>query len=234
MKKKLLPSALDFSPLINFKFSILIDLIETKKHSIIFVFLTFYGCLSYVFKLTIPFLVFAVLLPTSVSAHRGAIGEIDDCRIRVGSERVHFTAYTPTLTPGKEYCKTIPQLGPTNLVFDYEGKELRNLTVEFEITKEPEGTRIFYQEPKTNKTGTVNGLVDFSQYGAGDYLAHVTIVHNGEKLDAHLPFKAGIEEKSYTGLIKIAFFIALFLAIFLMIRKAKTSDAKVATPPHDE
>ncbi|MFI3156741.1 MAG: hypothetical protein QX199_11350 [Methylococcaceae bacterium] len=36
---------------------------------------------------------------------------------------------------------------------------MRNLTVEFEVTKEPEGTRIFYLEPAKIKSGTVNGTV---------------------------------------------------------------------------
>jgi thiosulfate/3-mercaptopyruvate sulfurtransferase len=45
----------------------------------------------------------------------------------------------------------------------------RNMMVEFEVTKEPEGTRIFYQEPKKHKSGTVvldlpNGVKDQSKY----------------------------------------------------------------------
>ncbi len=164
------------------------------------------------------------LLPGIVSAHRGPIDEVDNCRIRVGSERIHFTAYTPTLTGGKEYCDVIPQLGPTHLVFDYEGKKLRNVSVEFEITKEPDGSRIFYQAPKMIKSGTVNGLVDFSQYGSGDYLAHITIVHEGEKLDTHLPFKVGIEEKSYGSLIKSGItFLVFVVVLFVLIRKAKAN-----------
>nr|WP_305907015.1 hypothetical protein [Methylomarinum sp. Ch1-1]MDP4519732.1 hypothetical protein [Methylomarinum sp. Ch1-1] len=91
-----------------------------------------------------------LLMTTAISAyaHRGPADEIDTCRIRVGSEKIHFTAYTPTFTQGTGYCQAIPNIGPTNLVFDYEGHKLRNDTVEFEITKEPEGTRIFHQEPK--------------------------------------------------------------------------------------
>ncbi len=166
-----------------------------------------------------------VLLPSAAFAHRGAINEVDDCRIKVGFEWIHFTAYTPTLTGSKEYCNTIPQLGPTNLVFDYEGKKLRDVTVEFEITKEPEGTRIFYQEPKKIKTGTVNGEVDFTQFGSGEYLAHVTIVHQGEKLDSHLPFTVGIEPgpeiSSYSFLITTLVFIVI---IFILIWVAKRKD----------
>ncbi|MDO9049427.1 MAG: hypothetical protein Q7U66_17050 [Methylobacter sp.] len=140
----------------------------------------------------------ALFLSMSFSApsysHRGALDEVDVCRIRVGTEKIHFTAYTPTFTQSEGFCRFIPNVGLTNLIFDYEGKKLRDVSIEFEVTKEPEGTRIFYQEPQKAKTGTVKADIDFSKYGAGDYLAHVTIVHDGEKLDTHLPFVVGAEE----------------------------------------
>lgn len=141
----------------------------------------------------------ALFLTMSFSApsysHRGALDEIDVCRIRVGTEKIHFTAYTPTFTQSEGFCRFIPNVGMTNLIFDYEGKKLRDVSIEFEVTKEPEGTRIFYLEPQKTKTGTVKADIDFSKYGAGDYLAHVTIVHDGEKLDTHLPFVVGAEEE---------------------------------------
>jgi len=96
----------------------------------------------------LPVVFLVGLMPTIVQAHRGAPDEADACVTRVGFERVHFTAYTPTLSGDREYCSIIPEIGPTNLVFDYEGKSLRNVSVEFEITKEPEGQRVFYQQPK--------------------------------------------------------------------------------------
>jgi len=144
----------------------------------------------------------ALFLSMSFSApsysHRGALDEVDICRIRVGTEKIHFTAYTPTFTQSEGYCRFIPNVGMTNLIFDYEGKKLRDVSIEFEVTKEPEGTRIFYLEPQKTKTGSVKADIDFAKYGAGDYLAHVTIVHDGEKLDTHLPFAVGAaEEKSH-------------------------------------
>lgn len=132
------------------------------------------------------------MLPVStVWAHGGVSVEIDSCRIPIGDQWVHFTGYTPTFTADTEYCNAIPDIGQTNLVFDYEGKLLRAMTVEFEITKEPEGTRIYYQEPKTHETGTINAPINFSQYGSGKYLAHVTLVNEGKTIDAHLPFTVG-------------------------------------------
>lgn len=169
----------------------------------------------------------ALFLSLSFSApsysHRGALDEVDVCRIRVGSEKIHFTAYTPTFTQSEGYCRFIPNVGLTNLIFDYEGKKLRDVSVEFEVTKEPEGTRIFYQEPQKAKTGTVKADIDFSKYGAGDYLAHVTIVHDGEKLDTHLPFVVGAEEdkshwKRYLYML-IAVVVLVAIGITVLTRK---------------
>lgn len=148
-------------------------------------------------------------------SHRGAPDEVDVCRIKVGPEVVHFTAYTPTFTQTEGYCRFIPNVGLTNLIFDYEGKKLRDLSIEFEVTKEPEGTRIYYQEPQKIKTGTLKADIDFSKYGAGDYLAHVTIVHDGEKQDTHLPFVVGTaEDKSHW---KRYLFMVLGVAVLVPI-----------------
>lgn len=161
-----------------------------------------------------------IALPSAVYAHRGASNEVDACNILVGHERVHFTAYMPKFS-NKEYCQSIPHLGATNLVFDYEGKSLRNLTVEFEVTKEPEGTRIFYQEPTKIKSGTVNGVVDFSKFGAGNYLAHVAIVHKDKSMDSHIPFSVGLEDESSDNLpIKSMFIVLLIAAVVYLMKRA--------------
>ncbi|MGH8476087.1 MAG: hypothetical protein ACRERV_18500 [Methylococcales bacterium] len=124
-------------------------------------------------------------------AHGGVAIEIDTCRIPVSGHWVHFTAYTPMTTADTEFCGEIPDVGMTSIVFDYESKALRKMTVEFEITKEPEGTRIFHQDPTTLKTGTFLIPVDFTGHGAGNYLAHVTLINEGTKVDAHSAFKVG-------------------------------------------
>ncbi|WP_045225663.1 hypothetical protein [Methyloterricola oryzae] len=135
-------------------------------------------------------IVLSALLPTSSSwAHGGASVDTDQCRIFVGPHLVHFTAYQPQLTGTTEYCDAIPELGPSTLVFDYEGKALRAMTVELEVTKEPEGTRVYYQEPSTHPSGTFNINLNFTE--PSKYLAHVTLINEGQKVDAHVPFKVG-------------------------------------------
>ena len=157
--------------------------------------------------LSVLFVVF--VLPSTANAHRGARNEPDTCRFSVGDEVIHFSAYTPGFSGGKSYCHGIPYIGLTDLVFDYEGKKLRNTSVEFEITKEPEGTRIYYHKPEKIKKGSVDAKIDFAKFGAGDYLAHVTILYQGEKLDSHLPFSIGVDAED-SGL---PFFVKLVLII---------------------
>lgn len=174
-----------------------------------------------------PMSIVAVLLSVfflsqAVHAHRGAVDEIDPCNVRVGFDNVHFTAYTPTLTGSKDYCNAIPQLGPTHLVFDYGGKTLRNISVEFEITKEPEGSRVFYQEPQKIKTGSFNGIVDFSQHGAGNYLAHITIVDDDKRLDSHIPFSVGIENPDRFNFKPLLFVFGILIFIVLTFKFLST------------
>ncbi len=162
------------------------------------------------------FMLFGILLPaTSAWAHGGVSIKIDSCRIPIQDQWVHFTAYTPLVTADTEYCDKIPDVAAkTNLVFDYVGKKLRKLTIEFEITKEPEGTVVYHQDPKTHGTGTVNAVVDFTRYGAGDYLAHVTLISDSDKIDAHLPFTVGKGSGGSLGGVNLVI-IVLLLGIVL-------------------
>lgn len=145
-------------------------------------------------QLILSILLLGFVLPSTVHAHRIEGNEIDTCRIPVGTEVVHFSAYTGQ-TGGRGLCQIIPVAGLTDLVFDYEGQKLRETTVEFEVTKEPEGDRVYYHKPAKIKKGTVDAKVDFSKFGAGNYLAHVTIMYEGEKQDSHLPFTVGLESE---------------------------------------
>lgn len=198
--------------------------------------LTKYPSLSSVLAIFTILLV-SIFSVNSANAHRGAKGEGDACRIYVGTEVVHFSAYTPTFIKGESYCEAIPNIGLTHIVIDYEGKKLRGSTVEFEITKEPEGTRIFYQKPEKIKTGSMDAKVDFSQFGAGEYLTHVTIVNQGEKLDSHLPFTVGIEIDEnnipYKLIIPIILVIISLIAMNIVVnKKEKEKQASRADDTH--
>ncbi len=164
-------------------------------------------------KILALFALLVVISPmTPVWAHGGVSVEIDSCRIPVQNQWVHFTAYVPGLTGDAEFCSAIPERGRTNLVFDYENKKLRNMSVEFEITKEPEGTVIYHQDAGTHKTGTVNAVIDFSQHPVGKYLAHVTLINGEERTDAHLPFTVGLTGTSASDGLKM-----LVMILFIIV-----------------
>lgn len=178
-------------------------------------------------SLLLSTLLLSLLFSSIATAHRGARNEVDTCRISVGNEVVHFSAYTPMLTPEESYCHTIPEVGLTHLVIDYEGKKLRNTTVEFEVTKEPEGTRIYYQKPEKIKKGSWDAKIDFSNSGAGEYLTHITIMSEGEKLDSHIPFTVGIEEDSFPYKIVIPIILIIITLLIIQVkvkRKEPSSD----------
>jgi len=140
-------------------------------------------------------------------AHGGVAIDLETCRIEVDGHWVHFTTYTPTTTADTQYCKDIPDVGLTNIVFNYQGKALRRMTVDFEITKEPEGDTIFKKQGVTVKTGTLNLPVDFTATGDGKYLAHVTLHNEGKTIDAHNNFVVG--SGSYASGIDTSTFVML-------------------------
>ncbi|MGZ8216303.1 hypothetical protein [Methylomagnum sp.] len=152
-------------------------------------------------------------LPMTAWAHGGASVDTDQCRVQIGSQLVHFTAYQPQLTGTTEYCNSIPELGSTILVFDYEGKALRNMTVEFEITKEPEGTRVYYQPPGIHPTGTFNTTVNFTD--SSKYLAHITLVNEGQKVDAHIGFAVGAAQSGLSTNTYIVIGVVLIAAGYI-------------------
>lgn len=172
--------------------------------------LTFYR------SLVLPFaLLLAALLPfTNAFAHGGASVDTDQCRISVGPHLVHFTAYQPQLTGNAEFCGDIPEIGPTVMVFDYEGKALRNMTVEVEFTKEPEGSRILYLPPSTHSSGTFNTSYNFTD--PGKYLVHVTLVNDGQKIDAHIPLKVGTAKNEISSSTKIIIVTVLVAVLYIL------------------
>ncbi|MCF7971690.1 MAG: hypothetical protein K9L22_11075 [Methylococcaceae bacterium] len=128
-------------------------------------------------------------------AHGGAAGtDTDQCKFELEPDHwIHYTAYQPLAYPAEDFCGNIPDTGTmTQLVFDYQDIRFRNMAVEFEVTKEPEGTRVYFQEAKKHKSGTVVLKLDNGVPEAGKYLIHITLVKdNGERLDAHMGFVAG-------------------------------------------
>jgi hypothetical protein len=138
---------------------------------------------------------FAVLFSASVWAHGGAKGtDTDQCKFELEPDHwIHYTAYQPNAFPAEEFCADIPrEKEALILVFDYQDQKYKNDSVEFEVTKEPEGTRVFFLEKAKHKKGTVELKMPNGVPEAGKYLIHITLVPDqGERLDVHMGFKAG-------------------------------------------
>lgn len=136
-----------------------------------------------------------LVFSASVLAHGGAAGtDTDQCKFELEpSHWIHYTAYQPVAYSAEEFCGKLPGLDTrTQLVFDYQDMRYRNMTVEFEVTKEPEGTRVFFLPAAKHKAGTVNLDLPNGVPEAGKYLIHITLVPDqGERLDAHMGFTAG-------------------------------------------
>ncbi len=162
-----------------------------------------------------------LVFSSALWAHGGAAGtDTDQCKFELEKDHwLHYTAYQPKAYPAEEFCGNLPDLNTlTQLVFDYQDIRYRNMAIEFEVTKEPEGTRVFFQKAKKHKSGTVvlslpNGVPE-----KGKYLIHITLLKdNGERLDAHMGFQAGFGESvSSKGLGLYALILLAGLYVFYL------------------
>ena len=153
-----------------------------------------------------------LLFSSALWAHGGAAGtDTDQCKFELEPNHwIHYTAYQPNVYPGDEFCGSLPDSGTlTQLVFDYQDVRYRNMAVEFEVTKEPEGTRVFFKEAKKQKSGTVVLSLQQGVPVAGKHLIHITLLKdNGERLDAHMGFQAGSGAPASTGSMLIYLLVA--------------------------
>ncbi|NOT11754.1 MAG: hypothetical protein HOP23_07990 [Methylococcaceae bacterium] len=131
----------------------------------------------------------------TVWAHGGAAGtDTDQCKFELEPGHwIHYTAYQPNAFPAEDFCANVPNTNEmTILVFDYQDMKYRDDNVEFEVTKEPEGTQVYFLPMAKHKKGTVELKLPQGVPEAGKYLIHITLVPDkGERLDVHMGFKAG-------------------------------------------
>ena len=164
------------------------------------------------------FALVGLIFSSTVLAHGGAAGtDTDQCKFELEKDHwIHYTAYQPKAYPAEEFCGNIPDTNSLiQLVFDYQDQRYRDRAIEFEVTKEPEGTPVFYQEAKKHKSGTVILNLENGVQEAGKYLIHITLLQDsGERLDAHMSFKAGGGQptsKGSYGLYALVVFAGLYI-----------------------
>jgi hypothetical protein len=182
-----------------------------------------------------------LLFSASLWAHGGAAGtDTDQCKFELEpSHWLHYTAYQPNAFPAEDFCANIPRANElTLLVFDYQDMKYRDMSVEFEVTKEPEGTRVFFLPAAKHKKGTVELKLPNGVPEAGKYLIHITLVPDadkmdartqGSRLDAHMGFSAGGGKAvSKNNLLLYAFFAFAALYVFYLSHagfKSKVDEA---------
>lgn len=171
-----------------------------------------------------------MVFSTLVLAHGGAAGtDTDQCKFELEKDHwIHYTAYQPKAYPAEEFCGNLPDLNTlTQLVFDYQDQRYRDRAIEFEVTKEPEGTRVFFEAAKKHKSGTVilnlaNGVPE-----QGKYLIHITLLQDsGERLDAHMGFKAGAGQATSTGSYGL-YALILFAGLYILYLSSAGFKSKV-------
>jgi hypothetical protein len=160
----------------------------------------------------------AMLFSAALWAHGGAAGtDTDQCKFELEKDHwLHYTAYQPNSFPAEEFCASIPNVKDAILlVFDYQDNRYRNNTVEFEVTKEPEGTRVFFLPAAKHKSGTVELKLPNGVDEPGKYLIHITLVPDqGERLDAHMSFTAGGGAKT-AGTTYFLYALAVVAVLFM-------------------
>jgi len=162
-----------------------------------------------------------LLFSATLWAHGGAAGtDTDQCKFELEPGHwIHYTAYQPNAFPAEDFCANVPNINEnTILVFDYQDMKYRDDTVEFEVTKEPEGKQVFFLAGAKHKKGTVELKLPQGVPEVGKYLIHITLVPDqGERKDVHMGFQAGKGQKvsSNSMLLYAGFAFAGLYAFYL-------------------
>jgi len=161
------------------------------------------------------------LFTATAWAHGGAAGtDTDQCKFELEpSHWIHYTAYQPSAYPAEEFCGKLPGTDTrTQLVFDYQDMRYRDMFVEFEVTKEPEGKQVFFLPSAKHKKGTINLELPNGVPEPGQYLIHITLLPDakatdgrvqGQRLDVHMGFKAGTGQAASKGSMLFYGFLGL-------------------------
>ncbi len=156
-----------------------------------------------------------LLFSSALWAHGGAAGtDTDQCKFELEKDHwIHYTAYQPKAYPAEEFCGNLPDLDTAiQLVFDYQDERYRKRAIEFEVTKEPEGKRVFFQAAEKHKSGTVVLNLPEGVSEVGKYLIHITLLQDsGERLDAHMSFQAGKGQPTSKGSIGLYLLVLIGL-----------------------
>ncbi|MGH8550249.1 MAG: hypothetical protein ACRERU_16935 [Methylococcales bacterium] len=165
-------------------------------------------------------LIVLIVLCGKAAAHGGVMIEEDQCVIKFGFYKAHFTVYQPLTSRDREFCEDLPDSGPTVFVLSYLHDSLRQVPVDFRIIRDItdlgrfakwsdlekvenlENDSVFYQSPVLRPEGVL--MVEHAFDETGDYIGIVTARHpsNDKVYRAVFPFQVGSRRLSY-GLIAL-------------------------------
>lgn len=154
----------------------------------------------------------AVLLGTAGGALRaggGLVLENDKCIVKIDFYSAHFTAYQPTTSGNRQFCRELPEAGDTLFVLDYLHQSMKEVPVSFRILRdftgqgrfvklkhlEDESTvkqnTVFFQPPVVRPDASLTVEYEFAEEGA--YLGIVTVGHptSDRTYAAVFPFQVG-------------------------------------------
>ena len=78
----------------------------------------------------------ALALAAPRAEARGALGyDQEACVLKVGPDFLYFSGYQFAASPRK-FCEDVPEVGETTLVFDLAQDELRQMKLDFRITRD--------------------------------------------------------------------------------------------------
>lgn len=151
-------------------------------------------------------------------SHGGVVLEEDQCVIRIGFLKAHFTGYQPKESGNEEFCEDIPEVARSVFVLDYLHEFMKEMPIDFRIIEDVnnfglyakwsdivelgdiESDTVFYQSASKHADGVLT--VDYRFEAAGNYIGIVTARHPTEDkiYNAVFPFQVGNSGSSYTPL----------------------------------
>jgi hypothetical protein len=159
---------------------------------------------------------------------RGALGyDQEACVLKVGPDFLYFSGYQFAVSQRK-FCEDVPDVGETTLVFDLAQDELRQMKLDFRITRDAgatptegsaaNGSTVAYLPPETYPRGTFSFVHTFDE--PGNFVGVVTADGpNGEHWVASFPFSVGGgAPASKTPLILLAVACGLALGLYFASR----------------
>jgi hypothetical protein len=177
----------------------------------------------------------ALALAAPRAEARGALGyDQETCVLKIGPDFLYFSGYQFAKSQRK-FCEDVPEVGETTLVFDLAQDELRQMKLDFRISRDvgetpaegaaPDGATVAYLPPETYPKGTFSFVHNFDE--PGNFVGVVTADGpNSEHWVARYPFSVGGAPASKTPLVLLALACALALALYFASRPQKNKAKK--------